>query len=739
MAYTKYSLTPANNTATPPDGAPEGMLPSAVNDTMRDMMAQIRDVGDGIRDGTYTMTAAKITGGTITGATINNSAIGGTTAAAGAFTTLSATGATTFSGATVVSGSLTANTFSSSGATITGGTINSTAIGGTTAAAGKFTTLEATGVTTVQAGTVSAPAITTSGDTNTGIFFPAADTIAFTEGGAEAMRIDSSGNVGIGTSSPQVKLHIAGPLAVQGASGFPTSGKGWELLVEGTVDNAIQSYNRDTSSWMNAKYYANQHIWITSSAERMRIDSSGNVLIGTTTTTNNLRLNAKLSVVSTGAGNFGGIVVPSYSGTTAGAASFMDFTRSRGTTDGSLTSVQNGDALGYIVFRGTDGTVISDAATIVAEVDGVTGSSGQIPGRLIFNTKSGNTLAERMRIDSSGNVGIGTSSPNARLDILGSSSRLRLDGSSASFQILSRNTADSTTNPLIFDADTYTLNRAGTTRMFIDSSGNVGIGTSSPAAPIDVVSNSSAHALRVRGRSSEDTGQIRFTNNAGSTTYAVLQTNSGEFSIQGVANSPTVFYTNNTERMRITSGGNVWIGTSSSSFGSRFAVEKNGGDVVGFGNTNVVAGETVMTVKGGVNTTDTTTTYIIFQRADGTTRGTIVATGTNGVVYNTSSDYRLKENIEPMTGALAKVQALNPVTYKWKEDGLDGQGFVAHELAEVFPDAVTGEKDAVNEDGSIKPQGIDTSVLVATLAAAIKELNAKVEAQAAEIALLKSK
>jgi len=67
MAYTKYSLTPANNNAAPPDGAPEGMLPSAVNDTMRDMMAQIRDVGDGIRDGTYTMTAAKITGGSITG------------------------------------------------------------------------------------------------------------------------------------------------------------------------------------------------------------------------------------------------------------------------------------------------------------------------------------------------------------------------------------------------------------------------------------------------------------------------------------------------------------------------------------------------------------------------------------------------------------------------------------------------------------------------------------------------
>ena len=107
MAYTKYSLTPANNTAAPPDGAPEGMLPSAVNDTMRDMMAQIRDCGDGIRDGTYTMTAAKITGGTITGITDLAIADGGTGAstAANARTNLLAVGYTATTGsATIPSG-----------------------------------------------------------------------------------------------------------------------------------------------------------------------------------------------------------------------------------------------------------------------------------------------------------------------------------------------------------------------------------------------------------------------------------------------------------------------------------------------------------------------------------------------------------------------------------------------------------------------------------------------------------
>jgi hypothetical protein len=81
-----------------------------------------------------------------------------------------------------------------------------------------------------------------------------------------------------------------------------------------------------------------------------------------------------------------------------------------------------------------------------------------------------------------------------------------------------------------------------------------------------------------------------------------------------------------------------------------------------------------------------------------------------------------------MTGALATVSQLKPVTYTWKSNGESAQGFIAHELQAVVPDAVTGEKDAVNEDGSIKPQGIDTSFLVATLTAAIQELKAEFDA-----------
>jgi hypothetical protein len=121
----------------------------------------------------------------------------------------------------------------------------------------------------------------------------------------------------------------------------------------------------------------------------------------------------------------------------------------------------------------------------------------------------------------------------------------------------------------------------------------------------------------------------------------------------------------------------------------------------------------------------------IFYR-NSTTAGYITTSG-NTVSYATSSDYRLKENIAPMTGALATVSALKPVTYKWKVDGSSGQGFIAHELQAVVPECVTGEKDAVDEEGKPIYQGIDTSFLVATLTAAIQELKAEVDSLKAQL------
>jgi hypothetical protein len=110
--------------------------------------------------------------------------------------------------------------------------------------------------------------------------------------------------------------------------------------------------------------------------------------------------------------------------------------------------------------------------------------------------------------------------------------------------------------------------------------------------------------------------------------------------------------------------------------------------------------------------------------------GAVGSISTSGSLtsYNVTSDYRLKENVVPMTGALATVAKLKPVTYKWKVDGSDGQGFIAHELQAVVPDCVTGEKDAVDADGKPIYQGMDSSFLVATLVSAIQELKAEFDA-----------
>ena len=114
-------------------------------------------------------------------------------------------------------------------------------------------------------------------------------------------------------------------------------------------------------------------------------------------------------------------------------------------------------------------------------------------------------------------------------------------------------------------------------------------------------------------------------------------------------------------------------------------------------------------------------------RRSGTLVGTI-SVSASATAYNTSSDYRLKENVQPMQDALDKIAQLNPVTYNWKSDGSDGQGFIAHELQAVIPDCVTGEKDAVNDEGNPQYQGVDTSFLVATLVKAVQELTARITA-----------
>lgn len=134
----------------------------------------------------------------------------------------------------------------------------------------------------------------------------------------------------------------------------------------------------------------------------------------------------------------------------------------------------------------------------------------------------------------------------------------------------------------------------------------------------------------------------------------------------------------------------------------------------------------ITTAKDGTGTT-THINFVNNAAVTATIVGTIKTSGST-TSYNTSSDYRLKTDAQPMTGATARLKALNPVNFEWIADGTRVDGFLAHEVADVVPEAISGVKDAVDEDGNPDYQGIDQSKLVPLLVATIQELEARITA-----------
>lgn len=249
-----------------------------------------------------------------------------------------------------------------------------------------------------------------------------------------------------------------------------------------------------------------------------------------------------------------------------------------------------------------------------------------------------------------------------------------------------------------------------------NSSGNVGIGTTSPAARLHVDAGSAGEVARLNTTSTAP--YVAWNVSGTRKAYQQWDASYGWILDSEAASTGIIFRTQNTERARIDSSGNLLIGQTASSGSGKQEISFPVSSAVGF----------------RFNMTDTTYNNAVMEfRTSTPTRVGYIYCNASSTAYNTSSDYRLKEDIAPMIGALAKVVALKPVTYKWKTDGSNGEGFIAHELAEVVPQCVTGEKDAVDADGNPVYQGIDTSFLVATLTAAIQELKAERDADKATI------
>jgi hypothetical protein len=433
-----------------------------------------------------------------------------------------------------------------------------------------------------------------------------ADVLSFSPTGTERMRITSTGNLGIGTTSPASRLQIDeldsgnSPIALRLNNPAATgAGSGVTIRMSGTnldTRGAEITAANDSAAGTTAHYLA----FATSAqaavpTERMRIDSSGNLVVGGTTAIK------KLTVAGGGGSNV--LAIQRTTTNSSGSCGGVGFARETGYFNAAIELIATSSTSGDLVFR-------TEANSTETEIFDVT---------------------ERMRINSSGDLGIGTTSPARKLQVVGSVG-VGLLGTSGTYAV------------------TY----------YPDTSGST------------VFWNKCA---------------------LGSLTW-------------GTGSNP---YSGGTELMRINSSGNLLVGTTSST---------------------PISGGMALNSAGFIRTSRGTTTtagQIEFANPNGVV-GSIQTTG-SVTAYNISSDRRLKENITPLTTGLSTVLSLKPSQYNYKADPSTSiQGFIADELQQVVPHAVSGEVNAIDENGNPVYQGVDASFLIPHLVSAIQELKAEVNA-----------
>jgi len=391
-----------------------------------------------------------------------------------------------------------------------------------------------------------------------------------------------------------------------------------------------------------------------------------------------------------------GSYYPAAFGYTAASAlpAAVSFVKSRGADWSTRGSVVDGDLLGVLAFVGDDGTTLnSTGAMIRASVEGTPGT-GDMPGRLAFLTTADGaaTPTERLRITSTGAFGLSGAN-------YGSANQVLISGGSAAAPSWSSGTFSGTSSGT----------NTGDQNIFQ---------TIAVSGQSNVVADSTADTLTLVAGTN-----IALTTNATADSITIATSGLGTAATQNTGTSgATIPFCNGT---------NTWANAQTFSLGGTFdatttAVRVSGGTPSSTGRVivgGISAGNTTSTVGLETITASTALRYhVVFTNGNGVVGS--ISTNASATAYTTSSDYRLKENIEPISNASHRVSLLNPVRFNWISDpgGPVVDGFIAHEVQSVVPEAITGQKDEVNpEDGRPVFQGIDQSKLVPLLAAALKE------------------
>jgi hypothetical protein len=518
------------------------------------------------------------------------------------------------------------------------------------------------------------------------------------------MSLLESGRVGIGTTAPSKEVHIKNVgssvvgdsqlLLESNESGYGAGVTFQSNLTGGSLAEMARITADGEGNWTTtpSTQYAGLRFYTAANgtvAEKMRVKGNGAVGIGTTAPS------ARLEISNEQGGARGRILL-----------------------DANVSS-------GY--------ETRIDATDTGLEFTTVSSSRG-----FVFNT--GSTPTAKVNITAAGNVGVGTAAPDSKLHV-------RNDGTDAilakfesdigvntrDFRIKSP-VLDSTTYPFRFTtSNSFAFEVDGVENLRIHSNGNVGVGTTAPTAKFVVAGGGAA----IQGEGFPTTGAgWEFYTNSVNGSWAQSYSRTSSAWLDAHWNALTHRYsTSGTERMRITSGGDVILsGTTMPTVGVGGFAWDNVNDYVRFGK-----------MGAGVQT------QAIFISATQTC-GTITTNQTS-TAYNTSSDYRLKENVVPMSDALQRIGNLKPSRFNFiADDSVVVDGFIAHEVQEVVPEAISGEKDAMREeeyevtpavlddDGNeITPavmdtrsvpeyQGIDQSKLVPLLVGAVQELTARLEA-----------